>query len=188
MAQIDKAVADQPELGKTADEVAREAAVRAILRDPLGVVALAGRTLGDFWDARFFAGSILDEMGLARPPEDRDRVELRDRYGLHLGDRTAQLTPLKSMFQALQSYLACVALAFVLVPICLLLYRGPARRHCTVLGVAIVYYNLTAVVFALMASGRFLLPVSWMLFLFVAAFVSGLRPAGRLSARHAESS
>ncbi|MEM7200454.1 MAG: glycosyltransferase family 39 protein [Planctomycetota bacterium] len=146
-------------------EVAAGIARRAAWRDPLGVADVAVRNLADYFDREHFAGVIADELGQNREAPAHVRRRLARDYGFAWPDEPRPVSLLQIGYADLQTYLAFVAWGFLVVPWLVWRLRRMAWPSALLVGGAGLYFALVAALLSPICSSRFLLPISWLLWL-----------------------
>lgn len=157
----------QPDRSK-ADELARQTAFHALLRNPLGVLGLTWYTYADYWSVSAIRGFLERDFSFYNPPGG-DFIQLLA-MSFHLAqNNTTEKTFLQSYYTAGWPYYYLVLLAPLLSGLAILPKAGRPYAillfiHSTIImGVAMTFGSETL---------RFLQPVSFLTLLIVALWIA----------------
>lgn len=158
------------------EQVARTVTRRAMLDDPLGLLAINLETLGGYFDRHRVRWRMLDDKGVIAPTaEEHEQIEAWMGWNVRGADRLE--TPARRYFAAATGWLtACL---FLLAPLAVatawLAVRHPARVQYWLLALASMGLVASHLLFAHIVSFRYLHPFPWFAMANAAAIIGLVR-------------
>jgi hypothetical protein len=155
-----------------AEALAKEAAMNALRRNPLGLVAMAWQVYTEYWSKTAMKGSAEADFCFDNQPEGDFAALLADRFHLTLpkGDQT--MSPLQSYYVGAWPYYFVLLLAPLLAALSLI-FR-PTRKYAAILFIHISVLVAMSVTFG-GHSIRYFHPVSFGTLLVIALLANGVR-------------
>ncbi len=142
------------------NQVAREIAVHAMRRDPIGLLDLASRTFLDYWNPDLLRSSAEDTVGLGRALVPRCLAGAKS-LG-YKGGPDQSLTPTKQWFLIVGPWYLTVLLTPALFLVGLPMLPADKRPAWILLLLASLIYVALACVLVERVTIRYLAPVAWL--------------------------
>lgn len=168
----------------TANRLSRKIAMRAIRRDPLGLVTLGAQTLADYFNPAIAGPRLIDDLGTRAPNADTID-DIRRRFAFDAEGVATRASPVHSYFRASAPWL--VFCLFALVPLAAVtLATGWRTRRGAVVVLALASLGLFVghALFSSIVSFRYLHAFPFFIALNLGAIVANLS-ARRSGARAA---
>ncbi len=155
-----------------AEALAKEAAMHALLRNPLGLAAIAWQIYSEYWSKEAMKGSAEADFCFDNQPKGDFLVLLADRFHLALQKEVPVKSPLQRYYVMAWGYYFVLLLAPFLAALALIF---PATRKFAV----ILFIHLSALVLLSVTFGghslRFFHPVSFGTLLVIALLAHGVQ-------------
>ena len=168
VAQTRLALVEAAPHGLSADQASRITAMNAIRQSPSKFLLLGINTLFDYWDYDLLHNSVVMDLGLGREADEATEDLILEAYGLHVNPRVTEFTFLKSAYFATLALVPLSVFGFVLIPVSLALHHRSTWLYLFPLCGILLYLNLALFMFAEGPNARYVQPVSWLLFIFLA--------------------
>lgn len=161
-----------------ANKLSRQTAIRAMKRDPLGVMELAALTYRDFLSWKQMRWGLRLDRGYFVPPSPDDQRMIRNWF-----DVDANYRHYKSLTKRWEGIAELWCFFIVILPFIYLIEMAVHRRRVTAIDAltltALVILLLTAIVPVEIANPRYLIPLPWLSLFTVGVMCSRFR--GRVS-------
>ncbi len=171
--QLQYYVLNHPDLDRSANEVAQEIGINALLREPSAFVRLGYLTLTDFWNEPLFESHIRHDLVIrwgANFPQQDFIDKVQQIFGYDVTRQQNNVTPLKSYFLVLQDYITLISLSFLIVPFVLALHERRTWVYFSIVSLLLAFFGASSIALTSWPNARYMQAVSWLCVLVVASF------------------